>query len=589
MQLADRIDAPSKGSRAGDFRKNLHGAISTLEGLNHDTEQYFLTIGEKLGGFIHAVNMISSDLATLENSISGEQGLHASHALTRALDRAVEMGSHSAAGNDILGDLHRETDTLKRTLNRFESTVRTFRMLGILTRIETARLGSAGSEFGTLADDVKSLTATVHARVANALDSVGLLIAPIENARASAKDLPTVISNLAASLSSFRDIQSRVHSSTVRLGKQYAAILKGFNQLIVAIQFHDITRQQIEHVIDMLRRVDAESPGSAGAPAGVDPKAAAILALQSSQLADAAGKFTTSVESIGHSLDEVATLVVHMVAESRTLSGISADDKDSFFLKMEKGCTTVLASLGVCVAAENSNRAATSELVETIGRMRSPIEEIQAIEVQMRRMGMNARIQAARTGEEGNVLGVLATGIQQLALDSSQRSESLISMLGAMNKAALGLSKEDTPAEGGEVGYLEEMRAAVTQMHSASEQSFALINQIVTCGARLRENLAATRESFSVGALFADAVGRTQAILKEAGASDQSGLVGDYSSALRLGLANYGGHYTMQAERDVHDSITKAMARPARIAARAKPVAPPPREDAELGDNVEFF
>ena len=48
----------------------------------------------------------------------------------------------------------------------------------------------------------------------------------------------------------------------------------------------------------------------------------------------------------------------------------------------------------------------------------------------MKRMGMNARIQAAQTGAAGEMFsGVLAASIQQLALDSRHRSESLINVL----------------------------------------------------------------------------------------------------------------------------------------------------------------
>ena len=111
----------------------------------------------------------------------------------------------------------------------------------------------------------------------------------------NARDLPSVISNLAASLSSFRDIQNRVQISAVRLGVQYAAISDGFKRLIVSIQFHDITRQQIEHVIGMLARLCSESESSNGTISTDTRDTATIVALQSSQLADAGRKFAASV------------------------------------------------------------------------------------------------------------------------------------------------------------------------------------------------------------------------------------------------------------------------------------------------------
>src|ERR1039457_4207566 len=124
------------------------------------------------------------------------------------------------------------------------------------------------------------------------------LISALEEGQA--KDLPSVISGVLAGLSSFRDMQNKAHDSAVRLGAQYGAISGAFNRLIMSLQFHDITRQQVEHVIEMLRRLGSESDqrGVAG-----------VLALQSSQLADAAGKFAVAAGSIAHSLDDIATHV----------------------------------------------------------------------------------------------------------------------------------------------------------------------------------------------------------------------------------------------------------------------------------------
>ncbi len=586
MYLAEQAEASRPGSREKAWTTTLERVIEDLDLLNRDTEQYFLKIGGKLSDFIDRVNQISSDLAELGNLISGEQGLHASHALNSALDRARKMGANSPAGDGILGGLRQGTDCLRRTLTGFKATVSTFRTLGVLTRIEAARLGTDGSEFGILADDVRTLTANVQARVANALDTVALLIPPIENALQNARDMPGVISKLAETVSLFRDVQNGVQTSAVRLGKQYAAISDGFKRLIVSIQFHDITRQQIEHVTDVLRRLCTEAKSDTAS--SDSRKIAAIVGLQSLQLADAAEKFAASVASIAHGLDEVAAHVTEMVAESRTLSGLSADEQDSVFLKMEHGCTAILSSVGFCTDAEDANRAASGNLVGAIDRMRGPIEEIQAIEAQMKRMGMNARIQAAQTGAAGDVLGALATSIQQLAVESSQRSESLIKVLASMSEAALGLSKDDQPGQVSpskpEVGYLEEMRTAIAQMHSSSERSFAQISQVLACGGRLRDDLFSTRESFSVGALFANTASRSQAMLKEI-----AGAKGNHdSAAFRLEMADYVRHYTMQSEHDVHLGLTKVVVGATRSAHSKAEKLPPPKTK-EVEDNVEFF
>src|ERR1039457_4186052 len=162
-----------------------------------------------------------------------------------------------------------------------------------------------------------------------------------------------------------------------------------------------------------------------------------------------------------------------------------------------------------------------------------------------------------------------------------------------MSEVATRLSGQGGAAAAGECGRqdgcLEGRRLSVAEMHSSSERSFAQIAQITACGARLREDLSATRQSFSVGALFAEAISRARGMLKEIAETNQSGLSHDGNEALERGLADFAKHYTMQAERDVHEGVTKAVVGAAHAAVRAEQSEFPPKKADELGENVEFF
>ncbi|SPE36761.1 hypothetical protein SBA6_60068 [Candidatus Sulfopaludibacter sp. SbA6] len=308
-------------------------------------------------------------------------------------------------------------------------------------------------------------------------------------------------------------------------------------------------------------------------------------------MAHAGEKFAACVASVAQNLDEIATHVLEMAGESQTLSGLSEDEKNALFLQMERGCTVVLDSLRHCAKAESATRVTSGGLAETIGRMRSSIEAIGAIEIQMQWVALNASIRAAHIGASGDALGVLAGAMQQQASESGQRSESLGEALGSMSEAATQLSGQDGPAranEGGsQDGCLAEMRTGVAELHSSSERSFAQIAQIIAFGARLRQDLSATRESFVVGALFAAAVSRARGMLLEIGEKNPSGLSRDGSLAAERGLGDFAGHYTMQAEQDVHEGATQAVAGAAAVLAE-RPESPC-MEGPELGDNVEFF
>jgi hypothetical protein len=497
--------------------------------------------------------------------------------------------------------MRQQAGRLKRMLAGFEGTVSTFQALGVLTSIETARLGGAGADFGNLAEDVKSAAGSIKSKVETALETGAHLIAPIEEVlqgvsviqKRQEQDLPLLISKATASLSSLRDIQDKTYDASVRLRTKYDAISQAFNKMIVSIQYHDITQQQVEHVIDALRRLCFES-GQEGDNISNDPRSTAVvLKLQSMQLSDAGEKFAALVASVAQNLEQIAVSVLEMAGESRTLSGLSADETDSFFLEMERGCTNILASLSQCATGRDAVRGSTVGLAATIGRMRGPIDEIRTIEIQMHRMAMNARISAFHLGSTGDALGILASSLQRVAIQCGERSELLLEALGSINESATRLSDQGGgPTPSGDTsspdGSLQAMDTTVAELHSASERSFSQIAHIVAHCGRLREDLSATRETFSVGPLFAETISRARGMLQEIGQTNQSAWP-DGTETLEQGLADFAKHYTMHSERYVHEGLTKAFVGAAPVAAQNEQSQLPPTGAEELGENVEFF
>ena len=606
VQLVRRVatlrqKAPGSDAQAESLAGTLGEVIEGLDCLNRATEQDFLRIGGKLAEFIEVASLISSELEALASLISGEHGLRASNALTAALERSRDMTARAAEGKGLLGGMRSEAGRLRQNLSGFEATVSRFRTLGVLTRIETARLGNAGADFAYLADEVGSLAGDVQAKVQAALDGTALLILPIEaaiqNAAAleegQARDLPSVISQVLAKLSSSRDMQGRVHDSSVRLRARYDAISDSFKKLIVSLQFHDITRQQVEHAADALRGLVSESDGEGGGLFRACADTAAVLALQSSQLADAGAKFDASVESVVRNLDEIAGSVLEMAEGSRTLSGLSADETNSFLVQLEKACAAILASLTICAGAQAAVQASGTEITQTIGRARGPLNEIRSIGLRMQRMALNARIRATHLGASGDVLSVLAESMQQVASECEDRSVSLFDALQSIRAAAAGIAGQDGQAPDGQrtsdEGWLEGMRVAVLDLHSSNERCFAQIAQIVARGARLSEAVAATRKTLCAGAVFAETIARSRRMIEAIAEESRSVPWRDEVGGAEPGLRNIAQHYTMQAEREVHRDVTRALAGEVPTAERADPLESTPQEAGEVGESVEFF
>jgi hypothetical protein len=590
MRLEEQEQSPIEATAdpANSLAGTLREAIAELERLNRETERAFLIIGGKLATSIEAVNFMSSGLQSVAELISGERGRNAAQALHRVLDLARGMGARGSEDSGLLSDISGEGKRLKKTLAQFGGIVAAFHSLGLLTRIETARLGKASADFGNLAEDVRLLARNVETRVESALDTAGDLTPRIESALrdvaalqdGQARELPLVIDQVLESLASFGEMQRLTHDASIRLGSESGEIAAAFQKLVMSLQFQDITRQQVEHVIDVLRSLSSVPGPQSGTTA-------VILELQLSQLSYASDKFSNSVETVVESLGAVAGHVVKMADESRALSGRSGTH--SFFQQMERGCSAILASFGQCAHADAATQAMSGDVAEEVARMRGSIEEIQTIEAQMRRTAMNAMISAEHLGQTGEALGALAGSIRQKAYESRQASEALIHTLDAMKRGAERLSgRERTARErAAQEEGLEAMRSATTQLRESQENSFRQITDIATRAESLCQDLAEARDGLSIGAEFAATVNGLQISLQAAIEKMRRGLPAESEEVLLAGLAELAARYTMREQHDIHASLTGAMRMAAPPLAASEPYAMV--EAGEFGENVELF
>jgi hypothetical protein len=283
-------------------------------------------------------------------------------------------------------------------------------------------------------------------------------------------------------------------------------------------------------------------------------------------------------------VDNIAERVRNMAEASKALLGLSADEEDSFFLQMEGRFTGILKAFGSCAAAEAEIHTTLAELEEAVRSMRKSVAEVREIEISIHRIAINATIRAVQIGDSGNALLVLADVMQRLALDSNNIVEEVAGSLDAISDAANGLSSGSTGSDAEDV--VSETRATILELHSSSEAGFCRLNEIAALSSRLGDEVRSARAGFSAGTLFAEAVKRARHALAQIGG--QAGLtgLGDMEIAAQRRLEEAATHYTMQAERAVHESVARGAARD-----RGAPASPSRAVsgEEELGENVELF
>ena len=552
-------------SRTG-WDDGIQGVIADLENLNRSTERDFLAVGEKLMEFRGCARRIASDMAALTGLTSGEQGRNAAQALECVLEHSHAIRARIEASGESLETVRALARRLRQAFSGLTHAVATFRTLCTLTRIETSRLGATSAGFADLAEEVRPLSESIQASGELVLAAAATLDQGVEKALRNAvnlrqeqlRELPELIAAVREGMQAFTAQQQRAAEATVRQTAQYEELGAAVDDLVRSIQFHDITRQQIEHVMEALRPVSGrEAPGRS------------LVALQSSQLQSAGRVFASAVEGIERDLEAVAARLESMAEASLLLTGGGEHEQDSFFVRMEGCFSAVLQAVAACAAADAGMPATVRTIEELAARMRTSIDEIGNVEIRIQHIAINATIRSAHIGAGGDPLSVIAGVMQKMVADSGAKTQDAAGALAAIGDATHSLSRDEDPQkDAGEACQF--LRRAIMEMHSASELSYSRVKQIAEMRARLAADIHALRSGFRAGVLVAGVLQRAYGELDRIAAilpEDQEGAPG---------LDQLAGRYTMQTERDVHQLALQGA--PAEAAA-----------EEPLGDNVELW
>ncbi len=540
-----------------------------LDRLNHATEEDFLRVGARLQAFLEQAKEISRRCSDLAGLLSAEEADRADRDLRSILERTE--GLIALTGLQALDQMLAGVGGITAPLRYLQNDMRTFRVLAILIRIESARLENGAVDFETLADEVRKLAVdieqnseTVHSGARRLGEIVRAAIPSVAGFEARQKqELPRIRSQAVESLRMLNLRRQRAASVTARMAAGYDAVWRDIGCLVTSLQFHDITRQQIEHV--------AVSLEQAGRCAASDSLAGHICRLQCAQLEQSRTAFQSAVGQVRDNLGAMARHVSGMAEEVGGLLGSADGCERSLLGEMEHGFAGIRAALDEYA----ESRYALSTVAETVAsgveEMTGFIDMIDEISVRMQRVALNANIKAIQIGENGLALGAVADGIQRLAADSSGQTDAVGRGIRAVRDRSGSFCAEmQDPTQ----NFSAEMERIIAVFRAADTQSGCLLPEIDELGRALARELEEVRGGIQADAQLTEAVDRSLGRLAEfAERAGSEPLPQDQQELLEMEQ-----RYTMAAERAVH-----------RQAALGDPESPVVDAGGELGDNVELF
>jgi hypothetical protein len=579
------------GNASAAWRSELERTAADLEEQSQGAERDFLEIGGKLMEFRSAALRISRNMVELTESVSGGPGQDVPNTLARLLGYVHDMDARFERNVRDLAGVRSSAAHVLAAFQRRGATAQAFRTLCTLTRIETARLGGAAGGFGDLAEAVAPLSEQLRSSAENVSGVAERLGGSAQSSLESAeglrgrqvREMRDLITGVAEALNSFEEKRLKASDASARQGARYRAVCEAIDGTVQSIQFHDITRQQVEHIASALRELG-------GAP---EARMRPVLRLQGSQLANASQTFGAAMDRMERDMQAIAASARAMAEAGERLMGGEGGERDNFFLRMEERFTAILKIAAQCGSAEEEVAARAAGLEANVEEMGESVSEMRGIELQIRRIATNAAISAAHLGSAGDALNVIAEAMHALASESSNETEAAAEALAAMGQAA----GKVFGGGGGSGAMLTELRDRTLELHSSSEASFRRVSESATLGAQLSAEIQAMLGGFAAGRRFDAAMQEARAQLErieaEVGSAGEAGAQEE--------IAGFAARYTMEREREVHAGIARgpaappgaALADPEPDAVPAEPAmalagAAEPAGD-DLGDNVELF
>ncbi|MBG3877829.1 methyl-accepting chemotaxis protein [Desulfovibrio oxamicus] len=598
---------------AREVRERLGRVGSGLAQLVQRREDDFLALGAELQDVAMRVQDIAADSQQLNRIASGDTVRHILEELVSELD-AMQTLCHVDDDAEDLAMLARARELvheLSRSIRDYARVVRTLQMLGISTRIESARLGSDGRGFSTLADDVEKLGYKIVEYSDRITQQAKTLDSLAEKAEASTREMRemqrecaySVFGSLRENMDTLHEVAEGSRKASEDVRGHTADIAASMGRIIGSLQFHDIVRQQVEHVEEALTdaraclegapvNVPANAPEDAAADEAMAVElavAADICALQEAQLENARVSFSDAVSTLRRELTAIAASVRGVGQRTGGFTDEACHVEDcggtAVLDRMERSVTEIATRM--LSLAEQGERMGNVmvEVAEMVAQMSVFLEDIEDVGDEIELIALNASIRAAHTGDKGKALGVLASSIQRLSQDAGESTMALATLLREVDGVAGQLKSYATAyldsSRVSEIsGELEGLTRGLREVNGEAAQLFARVGSACT-------ELAARVDHVVRGLDFDAQVA--------AGLSDAAGDMGEMAASLRervpasaravasRRLAAMRDRYTMEQERVLHGRVLGG-----GHAAQDAAVSVDESGDG-YGDNVELF
>jgi methyl-accepting chemotaxis protein len=538
---------------------------SSIQGREKD----FLMLGENLQHINSEILAFKEQAHVLAGLAGGEKTEEIVKGLEQGLDR-LKRDYGQTNYERVISSMTAEFDQIKELSSNvlnFKKIVRRLQTLGVFTRIESARLGQEGIGFATLADDVEGLAQKIVNYGQKILDAAQSLEEKVNLAREQTvelkksqdKLLEDVFVNLNENLEGLKNLRHGCGQIATDVEQGAKEVANKISTVVASMQFHDITRQQLEHVQEVV--FEAHSLLQEAVQGGDEHKMLEVVAwfkevgeLQLRQLRYARDKFYQAVVTLLDSLTGIEIEISKLHKSLARTHGFEEEGEVSLLESISLGIKNVAKDMRIAVQENEKISGMMKSVIQSVSQMNEFVEDIEEVGSEIELIALNASIKAAHTGDKGRALGVLAVATQKLSMEAREKTDNISKLLQEIVKNSQLLAKDvDEAFDHGQtdelIDYLSHHISELIGLNKQVQEKFFQSSQ--ASEAVLNEIKRVVKEIDVHEKVVAELEGVEQELrllVQEAGAIVPAAYSAESSEKLKGLLSKY----TMQSERLIH-------------------------------------
>jgi len=498
----------------------IQALTAQFAGIDRMTEESFLVIGQQVKRFHNKAGEISANSVRVLQLLEGETGEQSLIKLQLLVERcSLWLDDAQAQTTQIVVTLERIVTQMARMaapLQGLRKLIKTLQGLRVSTRIETARVPGTGAQI--LSDDLKRLTNLIQSKVQQVEDqfetigvlSNGMLEHQRQIGRGPLRIAQTGIQENRQLLSKLSDQQLETGHRTESLKRQSEQISAHFAEIIMALQFQDITRQRLEHIQHALEDLSEQiSVAQSQTPALSDEETMSVTGevcrLQLEHLEEAVEEFDSAVDNLTQNLSDMVVSVRNLGSDT---SRFGADVETAPGTEQLSG-TALLQSVTDQLEAVLERHSDASSTIRTVcnqvGEISKQIDAVEYIGEEMQLMAFNAAINAAHCRGRGAGLQVIAGQIQSLAEGAFARTVALADECRLVAEQAEGLVQLDEVGKQLEArltDLVDEGRDLFKALHENRQELTGLLQEVSRETDLLEEDVTVCRATIDVRESF---------------------------------------------------------------------------------------